>query len=62
VGLGLGEALGCGTPTIAESGCLECPSPGSIEYDLCADPGVDINFCFGQATTALQDALIACSR
>jgi hypothetical protein len=53
----LGESF-----TIAESGCTECPASGSIEYDLCADPGVDINFCFGQATTALQDALIACSR
>ena len=53
----LGESF-----TIAESGCAECSASGSIEYDLCSDPGADINFCFGQATTALQDALIACSR
>lgn len=50
------------TFTIAESGCLECPAPGSIDYDICADPSVDINFCFNDSTPALQDALIACSR
>jgi hypothetical protein len=47
--------------TIAESACMECPEPGSIEADLCTDLSVDLNFCFADADSALQDALIACS-
>jgi len=47
---------------IAETACMECPAPGSIEHDLCTDPAVDINFCFMDADPALQDALLACPR
>lgn len=47
---------------IAETACMECPAPGSIEFDLCTDPAVDINFCFMDADPSLQDALLACPR
>ena len=45
---------------IASSACTECPLPGSIDYEICADLSVDLMFCFGDASPALQDALVAC--
>jgi hypothetical protein len=45
---------------IAETACGSCPALGSIEYDLCADPGFDLRFCFQEAAPALQQALAAC--
>jgi hypothetical protein len=45
---------------IAETACIDCPARASIEYELCADPAVDIQFCFAEAAPALQDALVAC--
>jgi hypothetical protein len=56
--------IGClaDTYTIAATACMDCPTPIDFEYELCTDPGVDINFCFAEAPAALQDALIGCSR
>lgn len=45
---------------IAESACLECPAPGMIEYELCADLSVDLNFCFSMAPPTVQDGLLRC--
>lgn len=45
---------------IAESACLECPVPGMLEYELCADLSVDLNFCLSTASPAVQDGLLSC--
>ena len=46
---------------IARSACIDCPSPGEFEYELCADLSIDLNFCFMEAPEPLQDALVACA-
>ena len=59
-----GEFVSCITETflIAESACLECPSPGMFEYEMCADLSIDLNFCFSMAPQEIQDGLLACPR
>ena len=47
---------------IAEAACLECPSPGMFEYEMCADLSVDLNFCFSASPSSVQDGLLACPR
>jgi hypothetical protein len=45
---------------IAETACMDCPSPFEFEFDLCVDPGLDIQFCFDRADPGLQRRLLAC--
>lgn len=52
----LGESF-----VIAESSCIDCPSPADFEYELCSDLSIDIQFCFNEAAPDLQDALVACA-
>lgn len=60
---GEGEAfVTCITETflIAETSCIDCPDAASLEYELCSDPTIDLQFCFAESSPAVQDALVAC--
>lgn len=46
---------------IAETSCIDCPAAFDIEYELCRDPRFDIQFCFNEASPALQERLLDCT-
>jgi hypothetical protein len=45
---------------IAGTACSSCPRPGSIDFEICLDPGADIFLCFDDASPAIKAALGAC--